>query len=147
MLTRALRTSSMAGRQEILLTRAKKKTGGKKKTKAKIEPPEGFCVDMLAKDWANWPNGEHIDVSIPWTEDNEPEWVNRLYESQALPPLREPHELDVEKHGLRYTLSKIREQKIKEDNRMRAAKNFGEALSLQNTRRKKRKPFTNMNLT
>eukprot|EP01126_Amoeba_proteus_P033069 TRINITY_DN3231_c0_g1_i1.p1 TRINITY_DN3231_c0_g1~~TRINITY_DN3231_c0_g1_i1.p1 ORF type:complete len:126 (-),score=27.04 TRINITY_DN3231_c0_g1_i1:339-716(-) len=83
MLTRALRTSSMAGRQEILLTRAKKKTGGKKKAKAKIEPPEGFCVDMLAKDWANWPNGEAIDVSIPWTEDNEPEWVNRLYESQA----------------------------------------------------------------
>lgn len=40
-----------------------------------MEAPEGFDIDMMAKDWAAWEHGSKIDVSLPFKEGEEPEWA------------------------------------------------------------------------
>eukprot|EP01127_Copromyxa_protea_P003260 TRINITY_DN130_c0_g1_i1.p1 TRINITY_DN130_c0_g1~~TRINITY_DN130_c0_g1_i1.p1 ORF type:complete len:156 (-),score=47.69 TRINITY_DN130_c0_g1_i1:27-494(-) len=137
---RFTRRSMMTTRNEVIITRAKKKTGGKKRGKVKPEAPEGFSVEMMAKDWGEWEHGEKIDVSLPFTEDNMPQWVHDLVKDPSISRIHgNLSELELEKHGLRYSLRKLRENAIKEDNAMRAERKWDMVPSLQGTRTKKRK--------
>ena len=50
----------------------------KKKDLINSLKPEGLDMEMIARDWGNWEHGEKIDVSMPWKEGEEPEWLLEL---------------------------------------------------------------------
>jgi len=130
--------------ESVQLTRAKKKAGGKRKKKEPPTLPEGYNAMNIVNDWYKFrPEDKIKEIEIPWKEGEEPEWVNKMLAAQDEPKLQ-LHELDLEKHGLKYTWRKLRESDIKEDNEFRKRRRWGAVPSLQSKKHLRKKPVNSM---
>lgn len=105
--------------------KANKGASGKKKGKGEtVGVPQGFNMDMLARDWAAWEHGEKLDLSLPWAAGAEPAWLQAIMATadsngilQWSPrKVKAVDELQPEVHGLRYTWQRLRKERILRDN-------------------------------
>jgi len=122
---------------------SKKKGWRQTKKKEPPELPEGFDAMNIVNDWYKFRPEEKQEIVIPWKEGEEPEWLNEMLEQQDTPALQ-IHELDLEKHGLKYTWRKLRENAIKEDNEFRKERLWSQVPSLQSKKRLRKKPFNSV---
>jgi len=131
------RTSAFASKRAIITRATKQK--GKRKKKEKPEPPPGFRgVEQIAEDWGKWKHGQKIDVTYPFKPGEEPQWVIDLIKSPHLGSIKKIADLDPYKQGYKFVTKRIRREKIKEDNKWRAWREWSLVPSLRrgNSRRK-----------
>jgi len=105
-----------------------KATKGRKKSKEPVSPPQGFNMDMMARDWGKWEHGAKVDVTLPFKQGLEPDWLQEILKTAdsngvlefSPRKVKEVHELDPVKHGLRYVYRRLRKEKILHDNLVRS---------------------------
>jgi len=116
----------------------------KEKKKEIPELPPGYDALAIVNDWYKFRPEEKREITYPWKDGEEPEWLNKMLEDQDEPRSTPVDELDMEKHGLKYTWRKIRENSIKEDNEIRGKRRWNLVPSLKSKKRLRKKPFNSM---
>jgi len=130
------RCSPILAKRGTLLTRAAKQKGKRRKKEKPEHPPGWKGIETMAEDWGKWKHGTKIDVTSPWKDGEEPQWVLDLISKPNYGAIQKVADLDPYTQGLKFVSKRLRRDKIRGDNTLRLWREWSSVPSLKRTTRK-----------